>query len=316
MRLAEDYTPADPLPGLDDVESGPRPVLDEISILIPTLGRPILEHALASMVAGSAWPSRIIVVDQGTDGAVVRLLEKLERAGVATHRVASEPRGRAPALNLGAQSVQSRYFVITDDDCVVAPDWLERMLARLRAHPAAIVSGRVEDVGHEESVANVLGLEEDTRTRPSLICDILTGANSAMAKSVFERVGPFDEDPRVQLAEDTEYAYRALRKGITLVYAPEVRIWHYAWRDLGQRERQFRGYARSHGGYYGKYIRKGDMFIAAKALVHLTRALRRWARSAWKGDRNMAAHGKAYSLHLVPGIWAGFRKRGAGGDAR
>jgi GT2 family glycosyltransferase len=172
----------------------------------------------------------------------------------------------------------------------------------------------VEDVGDEESVAHVLSREEVTRTRPSLVYDVITGANSGMAKAVFERVGPFDEDPRVQLAEDTEFAYRALRRGVTLVYAPEVRVWHYAWRDLSQRARQFRGYALSHGGYYGKYIRRGDMFIAAKALVHLTRSLRRWVRSTWKGNANMAAHGKAYSLYLLPGMIAGFRKRRAASD--
>jgi GT2 family glycosyltransferase len=285
-------------------------------VVIPTLGRPILECALASLVAGTAWPARIVVVDQSADDQVARMLEKTERAGVRTRRVVSPPRGRAPALNLGVRAVDSRFLAITDDDCVVAPDWLECLLGRLHSHGNTIVSGRVEDVGDEESVANVLGRTPVTRTRPSLRFDVMTGANMGIEKTVYDHVGAFDEDPRLRLAEDTEYAYRALRRGVTLMYAPEVRIWHYAWRDLGERERQFRGYARSHGGYYGKYIRKGDLFIVAKAIVHMTRSLRRWTLASWRGNENMAAHGKAYSLSLVPGIIAGLRKPGPGVDTQ
>jgi GT2 family glycosyltransferase len=303
-----EYEPPDPLPGLGDVVRGPRPVLADISVVIPTLGRPILECALASMVGGAHWPSAIVVVDQSLGEDVARLLARVQAMGVRTRRVSSEPRGRAPALNLGVQAVRTPYLAITDDDCVVAPDWLDRMFASLKSHPDSIVSGRVEDVGDEESVANVLSVDPDARSRPSLVHDIMSGGNCGMPASVFQRVGPFDEDPRVRLAEDTEYGYRALRRGVRLIYAPEVRVWHYAWRDQSQRERQYRGYALSHGGFYGKYIRRGDLFVAARVIVHLARALRRWARASWRGDANLAAHGRAYFIYLIPGVVAGLRK--------
>ena len=45
----------------------PRPILTDISIVIPTLGRAILEETLYWIVAGSSWPAGVIVVDQGLD---------------------------------------------------------------------------------------------------------------------------------------------------------------------------------------------------------------------------------------------------------
>ena len=106
---------------------------------------------------------------------------------------------------------------------------------------------------------------------------------------------------------DTEYAYRTLRAGFRLVFSPDIVVWHYAWRDAGQRDRQLRGYARSHGAFYGRYLRRGDAFMALKALIHLGRASRRWLRSSLAGDENLAAHGKAYTLQLLPGIIDGMR---------
>ena len=65
------------------------------------------------------------------------------------------------------------------------------------------------------------------------------------SKHVVERVGPFDEDPSVRLAEDCDWSYRALRAGVPIVYAPQVAVLHYGWRGEAERSDQYRAYARS-----------------------------------------------------------------------
>jgi GT2 family glycosyltransferase len=302
------YLPPDPLPGLKEVDRSPKPVLQDISVVIPTLGRPLLEKCLASILAGSHWPALIIVVHQGTEYLVERLIADLDGVGLRTCYIQSSSRGRAAGLNRGIGAVDTEYLAITDDDCVVAPDWLDRMRSVLESSSEVVMSGRVEDVGDEVSVAHALSMKAQSRSRPSLIYDTLSGGNAGMPKSIFDKVGGFDEDPRLRLAEDTEWAYRALRAGVTLAYSPEVCVWHYAWRNRDEGARQYRGYALSHGSYYGKYIRRGDLFIALKAMVHLARSVRRWARGTVRRDPNMTAHGKAYSLGLIPGVIRGFRK--------
>jgi GT2 family glycosyltransferase len=126
--------------------------------------------------------------------------------------------------------------------------------------------------------------------------------------SIVERVGLLDEDPRLRTAEDGDWAYRALRAGVPIVYAPEVAVRHFGWRDEGKRAIQYRDYARSHGGFYGKYLRQGDWFIAVRAVIHHLRALRRWVRGAVTGDREQALYGRAYLTGLLPGILAAWRK--------
>ncbi len=125
---------------------------------------------------------------------------------------------------------------------------------------------------------------------------------------VIEGVGLFDEDPRVQFAEDGELAYRALRAGVPILYFPDLVVFHHGWRSLEKRMSQYRSYARSHGGFYGKYLRRGDGLIAARALLHHLLALRWWIRGAVTEDRELRAFGRAYLTGLLPGMVAGLRR--------
>src|SRR5690606_33805363 len=102
--------------------------------------------------------------------------------------------------------------------------------------------------------------------------------------------------------EDGDYAYRALRKGVPIIYAPDVCVWHYGWRDETSRASQYEDYASSHGGFYGKHLRKGDGFIALRAGIHHLYALRRWIQGTLTRDRDLARNGRAYLTGLLPGI--------------
>jgi GT2 family glycosyltransferase len=108
-------------------------------------------------------------------------------------------------------------------------------------------------------------------------------------------------------AEDAEWAHRALRKDVITRYEPDVVLAHFGWRDDTKRAEQYRHYALSHGGFYGKYLRRGDLFILARAAGHFVRAFRRWINGMLKGDSELALLGKSYCINLLPGIQAGLR---------
>jgi GT2 family glycosyltransferase len=114
--------------------------------------------------------------------------------------------------------------------------------------------------------------------------------------------------PCLRTAEDAEWAYRALRAGVPIIYAPEVVVRHFGWRDDDKRLVQYRDYARSHGGFYGKYLRQGDWFIALRAVMHHGRALRRWVRGVMTGNQELALYGWSYLTGLLPGIIAGLKQ--------
>jgi GT2 family glycosyltransferase len=239
--------------------SAPRAVDRDITLLIPTLGRPILRRTLDSVLADVTWPAQIVIVDQGRKESIAR--------------------------------VSTRFIAITDDDCEVAPDWIAGIGERLRRHGAVIVTGRV-DAGEGDTQFSVVTFRvEEIQRRPALRFDRLSGGNMAMSLEVAERVGPFSEDPVMRHAEDTEYAYRALRARVPIVYAPDVAVRHLGWRDEAEWEDRYRNDARSHSAFFGRYLRQGDGSMILRTTVHVLRSLRRRRLGSLRRDPEAARRG-------------------------
>jgi GT2 family glycosyltransferase len=279
----------------------------EVTVVIPTLGRDILRRSLEALERGTVWPAQVVVVDQGQKPDIAALLAEVKARSFDTLWVPSPKRGRAAGVNEGIAHVRTRFVAVTDDDCLVQDGWIARIGTRLRQNANSIVTGRVE-AGDEATVRFVVTDENASiQRRPGLRFDRLIGANMAVAKTVISRLGGLDEHRCVRTAEDGEFAYRALRAGVPILYAPEIAVTHLAWRDEQQRQDQYESYARSQGGFYGKYLRRGDVFIALRAGVHLIRALRRWGVGALRKDHEVTRIGRAYATGLIPGIVAGWR---------
>lgn len=286
-----------------------KPILDDISVAIPTLGRPILESCLFWLADGSHWPARIIIVDQGRNPVVAEWLAVLKAAGLETLYVPSGQNGRSAGINRGLEQVQTRFVAITDDDCFVTADWLEKMVARLRNEPEAIVCGRVDQAGDEEVAFSVVTSRELKRSeRPQLKAHPFIGGNAGLALELVQRIGFFDEHPCLQAAEDSDYGYRALRLGIPIVYDPDIVLLHYHWRDASQRAARYADYARSQGGFYGTHLRWGNWIIWQQAARDLARGPVRWLRGIVRRDQDMVDRGRADTLFMLPGIVAGLRR--------
>jgi hypothetical protein len=285
-----------------------KPLLNDISLVIPTLGRPILEQCLYWILMGSTWPACLIVVEQGSNTDVAGWLERVRHIGIPVKHILSTQRGRSSGINRGLEQTYTRFVAITDDDCFVEEGWLSNMATRLQQHPQAVITGRVEAAG-EGMVVVVTSSTASIQNRPRLKFDSMSGGNMGASIDIFRKVGLFEEDPVMATAEDAEWAYRALRKGVSIRYEPDVVLAHFGWRDTGKRVQQYRDYALSHGGFYGKYLRRGDLFMLARAAGHFGRALRRWVRGAVAGNSELAMLGKAYCLNLLPGIRAGMRSK-------
>jgi GT2 family glycosyltransferase len=277
----------------------------EVTVLVPTVGRGVLEQVLGALARGTVLPGRLVIVDQGPSPVPEAWLAGLRDAGVEILRLAAERRGPSAARNRGLEAIEGGWVAALDDDCVPDLHWLERLLARLEEYPGALVTGRVEGPPEGEAPSTVEEEEAAVYRRPVFRFDPLSSGNMGFDRAVARRVGAFDEG--LWAAEDNDWAYRALRRGIPVVYAPEVRVLHLDWRSGAELDAVYRRYAHGQGAFYGKYLRRGDVFIALRALRDLLRCPRRWLLGRLSGDAARARSGRAYTLGLLPGLWAGFR---------
>jgi GT2 family glycosyltransferase len=286
------------------------PVAVDITVVIPTVGRPMLAKCLQSIASGTQWPKRIVVVDQGESGAVVDWLRALEAIGLEICHVISPQRSPASARNRGIDQATTPFVAAIDDDCVAANDWLERMVGCLRQNPTAIITGRLEAAGEGRPPTIVTSMVPCVYTRPSLrIHSPLASANMGFAQETARRIGPFDE--QLAEAEDNDWAYRALRAGIPIVYAPELVVHHYPWRDSDQLTAAYRAYAWSQGVFYGKHLRRGDWTMAVRAALSLYRGARDLFAGVMGNNDRRRVNGRARMTRLVPGLVAGLRGLGS-----
>jgi len=284
------------------------PIADRLSVVVPTTGGPLLEGCLEALAAGSSWPARLIVADQGGRREVAEWLAVLERRGMNVLHVRLSGTGISAATNRGLECVGTPYAAVTHDDCRVRQDWLERLSVRLADVGDAVVTGRVEPEGEGIVLTVKTAPEPAVYTAPLLCEDVLFPPNMGFPVALLRRVGWFDEHPSLATAgEDNDWAHRLLRAGVPIMYDPAVVVGHLARFGPGDLPALYLRYARGQGAFYGKWLRRGDLFIARRAAREMVRAPWLLVRGLATRNHDLVAMGKGAVAGLVPGILAGLR---------
>ena len=289
----------------------PRRTAGDVTVVIPTLGGAELDGCLESLARGTVWPARLILVDQGGGIAAASCIARLRQRGMDVEHILTPANGISSATNLGLRHVHTTFAAVTHDDCRVRTDWLQRMATRLPDIGEAILTGRVEPEG-DGIVLTVNTADAPTTYRSPLIAgDVLFPPNMAFAVRLLERIGWLDEHPSLATAgEDNEWAHRALRAGVSIVYDPTVIVGHLARHRPEDLAGLYRRYARGQGAFYGTWLRRGDRFIALRVMRDLLRAPWLLLRGLVTRNSELVSMGRGEVMGLLPGIVAGLRNPG------
>jgi GT2 family glycosyltransferase len=263
------------------------------SVIICTRDRPDqLARCLLSFQNQTLAPTEIIIVDNASvdDRTKSVALE----AGV--RYVREDKPGLDIARNRGAAAASCPIVVYTDDDTVLHPTWLQRMVAAFDEPAIWAVTGQILPAELETAAQAVFekawglgkGYErrdygpafyEQTRRRGCPVWGIGAGASMAFRREVFDRFGGFDERLDVGAAGcsgDSEYWYRILSAGGICRYEPSAVIYHYHRRDFEGLARQLRAYMRGHvAALLVQYERSGELGNLRRLLLILPRVYAR-----------------------------------------
>jgi glycosyltransferase involved in cell wall biosynthesis len=288
-----------------------RPVCRDVTVVIPTTGGDVLRGCLSSIAAGTTWPQELIVVDQGQRAEVAAWIAELRGSGLNARHLPSSQRGIAQATNRGLEQARTQFVAVTHDDCRVRLDWLARLAARLPDVGDGVLTGRVEPAGDGIVLTVKVADEPAVYHAPLLDADVLFPPNMGFPVRLLEQVGAFDEHGSLLTAgEDNDWAYRVLRAGIPVIYDPTITVGHLARFTPADLPSLYRRYAHGQGAFYGKHLRRGDRFIARRALRDLVRAPWLLLRGLATRNRELIAMGTGEVTGLPRGIFAGLRNDG------
>jgi glycosyltransferase involved in cell wall biosynthesis len=165
------------------------------SILIPTLRAPdYLEVTLASVMPQAAAAAvEVIVISDGPDAMTEAVVHR-HGARLVT---LPEQRGLNSARNAGIVDAGSDLLVFIDQDVDVPAGWLDALLDGARRYPdrevfGGPIRGKLEGgpraCGHEPPPITTLDAGVQDRDVP-----FAWGANMAIRRAAFARIGMFDE---------------------------------------------------------------------------------------------------------------------------
>jgi GT2 family glycosyltransferase len=254
-----------------------------VTVVIPTIGRQAqLNSALESVTACDPRPAEIIVVDQSDTPEVAEVINGF--AALGARRVPVPGRSIGQATNAGFEAAAHDTVFVTNDDCVVASDWIAVGVRELEATPGAIVTGSVHAPGNASGVPSLRYDETPYDFTGTLEDGALYGANMVVSRRALLEFGGFDARVRPS-AEDNDLCYRWLRAGRSLRYVPTMRIWHHDWRTRDQMRALYAGYGYGHGMFLAKHLRARDPKIVRFLVRDIYGSAKPIAKEVLRGRR-------------------------------
>ncbi len=200
-----------------------RQSLDDVDVVVPTIGRPTL-RALLTSIADSDGPrprSITIVDDRPVATGALPHAQGLGWVAERVRFVRGAAAGPASARNVGWRLAAAPWIAFLDDDVIVGPDWLDTLARDLRGIDARVAGsqGRVvvplpRDRRPTDWERNVAGLERAAWAT----------ADMTYRRHVLEELGGFDERFRHAYREDADLALRAIEAGHRLTRGRRVTI--------------------------------------------------------------------------------------------
>jgi len=224
-----------------------------VTVLIATYNRaPHLLECLQALAVQRFGPDdQVVIVDNASTDDTRAIVQQAAAWFPIPLQYLFEPTpGKSHALALGLRGSTGEVIALTDDDVLVAADWIERIRAAMADGTLALVAGRVEprwevrpprwlrfeDGAGYSKLASPLALV-DYGDEPSLLDDrAALGANMAVRRRSLDAVGGFPPAlgklRGTLLSGEDRYVCERLREtGCRCMYFPAIVVQHWVPRE-------------------------------------------------------------------------------------
>jgi glycosyltransferase involved in cell wall biosynthesis len=200
-----------------------------LSVVVPTRGRAAyLDVTLESLTRQRGdRPHELLVVDDGPDAETAAVAAAHGVRYLAT----ADGHGLNAARNTGMRATTAPLVAFVDDDVLVPPGWLDALVTGAERHPEAEAFGGPIRARFEGGVPRGCGREDPPITTLDLgaedrEAEMVWGANFAVRRSAWERIGPFDARLRRGHGDEEEWLERLRAHAGRIAYLADAGLDH------------------------------------------------------------------------------------------
>lgn len=179
--------------------------------------------------------------------------------------------GKSRALNTGIRIASGEILAFTDDDCLVTPKWITKILTFMEKNPDihavfGSVYPHIKTKTPDTICPSTLTLKRSRyiKREGAHVSQIGYGNNMAIRKNALISIGGFrtwlGPGTIVPTAEDAEISIRLLMYGYQLAYEPAISVCHNRWLSPSAMRKQDASYFRAEAACYMYYAFQGRSF--------------------------------------------------------
>jgi glycosyltransferase involved in cell wall biosynthesis len=252
-----------------------------ISVLVCTRNRGnSLVPTMKSILANQSVPFELVVIDQSTDDLTEKAMENFLDDRRLRY-VRSDGTGAGRARNSGLGLACNDVVLITDDDCEVPTDWVEKFasvfaeneriaMAFCNTLPApGVWEGGCIPTFERTGDLLVTSVRGRCKTNP-------IGAGMAVRRTVIQALGGFDglmgPGAPISSSEEDDLALRVLLRGYYVLETDRTHVFHYGFRTVKESKAlTYRNYYGTGGGM-AKFLkcRQWSVMVVASHIVWAT----------------------------------------------
>jgi len=260
--------------------------LQLVSVLVCTCNRyDQVALTIESVLQNNYATFELLIIDQSSDDRTEQVVAMYQHDKRLRY-IRTPTRGLGLARSLGIGLADGEIVLMTDDDCVVAGNWISEMVAAHTSYPQAVaVFCDVLPAPHDKTQGFI---PSTTIAHDLLMANLydwcragtaqaVLGAGMSVRRSMIEQLGGFDTrlgaGTPLQCAEDTDIAVRALLHGYSVYRTKRVNVIHYGFRNFTETRALMRGYMFGIAAMYGKLLRCGHLQLIPVMLYEILRTL-------------------------------------------
>jgi hypothetical protein len=234
----------------------------EVSIVICSRNRAAqLCGALESLMAMRTrrhWEA--ILVDNGSTDGTAQVIHQAAEREPRIRYVTEACIGLGAARDRGWREARGDLLSFTDDDCYLAPDYVDAVVAAFRGRPeVGVVGGRILLFDAQDAPVTIDERDYPVELPPRsfVVAGALKGANLSFRREALQAVGGFDPALGVGTrfpCEDIDAVAGVLWAGFGGRFDPRPTVLHHHRRRVADVPRLRASYDRGRGAYYAKFL--------------------------------------------------------------